>query len=80
MEIVNKWDWSGASFDKRLFEINFHRTDGLKMVHSNEDALNKIPLKSASGLDDEEKNGGEFTSDTAAAEEARREQMWVQYV
>uniref|UniRef100_A0A0A1XBJ8 Gamma-glutamyltranspeptidase 1 n=1 Tax=Zeugodacus cucurbitae TaxID=28588 RepID=A0A0A1XBJ8_ZEUCU len=45
------------------------------MVHSNEDALNKIPLKSASGLDDEEKNGGEFTSDTAAAEEARREQM-----
>ncbi|XP_049311942.1 scoloptoxin SSD14 isoform X1 [Bactrocera dorsalis] len=50
-------------------------TDGLKMVHSNEDALNKIPLKSASGLDDEEKNGGEFTSDTAAAEEARREQM-----
>ncbi|XP_017487784.1 PREDICTED: uncharacterized protein LOC108376113 isoform X2 [Rhagoletis zephyria] len=50
-------------------------TDGLKMVHSNEDALNKIPLKSASGLDDEEKNGGEFTSDTAVAEEARREQM-----
>ncbi|XP_067641141.1 scoloptoxin SSD14 isoform X2 [Eurosta solidaginis] len=45
------------------------------MVHSNEDALNKIPLKSAGGLDDEEKNGGEFISDTAAAEEARREQM-----
>ncbi|XP_054728729.1 scoloptoxin SSD14 isoform X1 [Anastrepha obliqua] len=54
---------------------SLNSTDGLKMVHSNEDALNKIPLKSASGLDDEEKNGGEFTSDTAAAEEARREQM-----
>ncbi|XP_033238764.1 glutathione hydrolase 1 proenzyme isoform X2 [Drosophila pseudoobscura] len=44
--------------------------------HSNEDAMNKIPLKSASGLDsDEEKNGGELMQDTAAAEEARREQM-----
>uniref|UniRef100_W8BUZ8 Gamma-glutamyltranspeptidase 1 n=2 Tax=Ceratitis capitata TaxID=7213 RepID=W8BUZ8_CERCA len=50
-------------------------TDGLKMVHSNEDALNKIPLKTANSLEDEEKAGGEFISDTAAAEEARREQM-----
>ncbi|KAH8292920.1 hypothetical protein KR044_008657, partial [Drosophila immigrans] len=47
-----------------------------KMVHpSNDDAMNKIPLKSASGLDDEEKNGGELMQDTAAAEDARREQM-----
>ncbi|XP_017025665.1 glutathione hydrolase 1 proenzyme isoform X2 [Drosophila kikkawai] len=47
------------------------------MVHqSNEDAMNKIPLKSAGGLDsDEEKNAGELMQDTAAAEEARREQM-----
>ncbi|XP_032308326.1 glutathione hydrolase 1 proenzyme isoform X2 [Drosophila ananassae] len=48
------------------------------MVHqsNNEDAMNKIPLKSAGGLDsDEEKNGGELMQDTAAAEEARREQM-----
>ncbi|XP_037936273.1 scoloptoxin SSD14 isoform X2 [Teleopsis dalmanni] len=45
------------------------------MVHSNDDAMNKIPLKSSSGLDDEEKNGGEFVHDTTAAEEARREQM-----
>lgn len=46
--------------------------------HSNEDAMNKIPLKSAGGLDsDEEKNGGELMQDTAAAEEARREQMWA---
>ncbi|KRK06818.1 glutathione hydrolase 1 proenzyme isoform X2 [Drosophila yakuba] len=46
--------------------------------HSNEDAMNKIPLKSAGGLDsDEEKNGGELMQDTAAAEEARREQMRV---
>ncbi|SPP78133.1 glutathione hydrolase 1 proenzyme isoform X2 [Drosophila guanche] len=44
--------------------------------HSNEDAMNKIPLKSASGLDsDEEKNGGELMQDTTAAEEARREKM-----
>jgi len=51
--------------------------DAHKMVHhSNEDAMNKIPLKSAGGLDsDEEKNGGELMQDTAAAEEARREQM-----
>ncbi|XP_062138220.1 scoloptoxin SSD14 isoform X1 [Drosophila sulfurigaster albostrigata] len=50
--------------------------DAHKMVHhSNDDAMNKIPLKSASGLDDEEKNGGELMQDTAAAEEARREQM-----
>ncbi|XP_017133461.1 glutathione hydrolase 1 proenzyme isoform X2 [Drosophila elegans] len=53
--------------------------DAHKMVHhSNEDAMNKIPLKSAGGLDsDEEKNGGELMQDTAAAEEARREQMRV---
>ncbi|XP_017853266.1 glutathione hydrolase 1 proenzyme isoform X2 [Drosophila busckii] len=43
--------------------------------HSNEDAMNKIPLKSHSGLDDEERNGGELMQDTNAAEEARREQM-----
>ncbi|XP_032594039.1 scoloptoxin SSD14 [Drosophila grimshawi] len=43
--------------------------------HSNDDAMNKIPLKSSSGLDDDEKNGGELIQDTAAAEEARREQM-----
>ncbi|KAH8280740.1 hypothetical protein KR054_006195 [Drosophila jambulina] len=51
--------------------------DAYKMVHqSNEDAMNKIPLKSAGGLDsDEEKNGGDLMQDTAAAEEARREQM-----
>ena len=51
------------------------RSDGLKMVHNNEDAMNKIPLKSASNMDEEEKNGGELLGDTAAAEEARREQM-----
>ncbi|KAL7744949.1 hypothetical protein ACLKA6_007221 [Drosophila palustris] len=52
--------------------------DAHKMVHhNNDDAMNKIPLKSASGLDDEEKNGGELMQDTAAAEEARREQMRV---
>ncbi|XP_023034708.2 scoloptoxin SSD14 isoform X1 [Drosophila willistoni] len=51
-------------------------SDAHKMVHhNNEDAMNKIPLKSASGLDDEEKNGGELMQDTAAVEEARREQM-----
>ncbi|KAH8275847.1 hypothetical protein KR018_005572 [Drosophila ironensis] len=52
-------------------------SDANKMVNqSNEDAMNKIPLKSAGGLDsDEEKNGGELMQDTAAAEEARREQM-----
>ncbi|KRF93793.1 scoloptoxin SSD14 isoform X2 [Drosophila mojavensis] len=43
--------------------------------HSNDDAMNKIPLKSSNGLDDEEKNGDELIQDTAAAEEARREQM-----
>lgn len=43
--------------------------------HSNDDAMNKIPLKSSNGLDDEEKNGDELMQDTAAAEEARREQM-----
>lgn len=42
------------------------------MVHSNDDAMNKIPLKSVT--DDEEKNGGEFIQDTATAEEARREE------
>ncbi|XP_016962910.1 glutathione hydrolase 1 proenzyme isoform X4 [Drosophila biarmipes] len=52
--------------------------DAHKMVHHSEDAMNKIPLKSAGGLDsDEEKNGGELMQDTAAAEEARREQMRV---
>jgi len=45
------------------------------MVHNNEDAMNKIPLKSSNGADDEEKNGGEFACDRDAAEEARREQL-----
>uniref|UniRef100_T1P7W8 Gamma-glutamyltranspeptidase n=1 Tax=Musca domestica TaxID=7370 RepID=T1P7W8_MUSDO len=40
-------------------------------LSNNDDAMNKIPLKS--GVDDEEKNGGEFIHDTATAEEARRE-------
>lgn len=53
--------------------ISFCRADGLKMgLSSNDDAMNKIPLKSVT--DDEEKNGGEFIHDTATAEEARREQ------
>ncbi|XP_030378608.1 scoloptoxin SSD14 isoform X2 [Scaptodrosophila lebanonensis] len=45
------------------------------MVHNHDDPMNKIPLKSSSGLDDDEKNGGELMQDTEAAEEARREQM-----
>ncbi|KAM7347466.1 uncharacterized protein ACRADG_007032 [Cochliomyia hominivorax] len=50
--------------------------DGLKMgLSNNDDAMNKIPLKSVT--DDEEKNGGEFIHDTATAEEARREQRRV---
>ncbi|XP_073832162.1 glutathione hydrolase 1 proenzyme isoform X2 [Musca autumnalis] len=44
-------------------------------LSNNDDAMNKIPLKS--GVDDEEKNGGEFIHDTATAEEARREQRRV---
>lgn len=53
--------------------------DGLKMgLSNNDDAMNKIPLKS--GVDDEEKNGGEFIHDTATAEEARRELRYVHYL
>lgn len=44
-------------------------------LSNNDDAMNKIPLKSV--IDDEEKNGGEFIHDTATAEEARREQRYV---
>ncbi|XP_075155070.1 glutathione hydrolase 1 proenzyme isoform X2 [Haematobia irritans] len=44
-------------------------------LSNNDDAMNKIPLKSVT--DDEEKNGGEFIHDTATAEEARREQRRV---
>lgn len=44
-------------------------------LSNNDDAMNKIPLKSVT--DDEEKNGGEFIHDTATAEEARREQRYV---
>uniref|UniRef100_A0A1B0FNN7 Gamma-glutamyltransferase n=1 Tax=Glossina morsitans morsitans TaxID=37546 RepID=A0A1B0FNN7_GLOMM len=58
-----------------LISLVFKNTDGLKMVHSNDDAMNKIPLKSVT--DDEEKNGGEFIQDTATAEEARREERRV---
>lgn len=43
-------------------------------LSNNDDAMNKIPLKSVT--DDEEKNGGEFIHDTATAEEARREQRY----
>ncbi|XP_065365732.1 glutathione hydrolase 1 proenzyme isoform X2 [Calliphora vicina] len=44
-------------------------------LSNNDDAMNKIPLKSVT--DDDEKNGGEFIHDTATAEEARREQRRV---
>ncbi|XP_046801370.1 LOW QUALITY PROTEIN: glutathione hydrolase 1 proenzyme [Lucilia cuprina] len=43
-------------------------------LSNNDDAMNKIPLKSVT---DDEKNGGEFIHDTATAEEARREQRRV---
>ncbi|XP_013106047.2 glutathione hydrolase 1 proenzyme isoform X1 [Stomoxys calcitrans] len=55
---------------------SMQQADGLKMgLSNNDDAMNKIPLKSVT--DDEEKNGGEFIHDTATAEEARREQRRV---
>lgn len=41
------------------------------MVYNNEEALNKIPLKSVS--DDEERNGGEFARELSSVEESRRE-------
>lgn len=60
----------------RFFLFVYFRADGLKMgLSNNDDAMNKIPLKSV--IDDEEKNGGEFIHDTATAEEARREQRYV---